>query len=107
VDFLRGASRSKGGKPIIAISSTAKSGKISRIVPVLDPGAGVVTSRGLVRYIVTEYGVAYLHGKSIRERAKALIEIAHPDFRADLWEYCEKTKWLKVPLAVQGAAVTR
>src|SRR6516164_2767038 len=105
VDFIRGASRSRGGKPIIAISSTAKGGKISRIVPVLDPGAGVVTSRGLVRYVVTEFGVAYLHGKSIRERAKALIEIAHPDFRAELWEYCEKTKWLQPP-ALQGAAVT-
>jgi acyl-CoA hydrolase len=81
VDFLRGASRSKGGKPIIAISSTAKHGTISRIVPMLYPGAGVVTSRGLVRYVVTEYGVAFLHGKSIRERAKSLIEIAHPDFR--------------------------
>jgi len=65
VDFLRGASRSKGGKPIIAISSTAKNGTISRIVPMLSPGAGVVTSRGLVRYVVTEHGVAYLHGKSI------------------------------------------
>jgi acyl-CoA hydrolase len=103
VDFIRGASRSKGGKPIIAISSTAKGGKISRIVPVLDPGAGVVTSRGLVRYIVTEFGVAYLHGKSIRERAKALIEIAHPDFRAELYEYCEKTKWY--PHAAQTAAM--
>ena len=106
VDFLRGASRANGGKPIIAISSTAKSGKISRIVPQLDPGAGVVTSRGLVRYIVTEYGVAYLHGKSIRERAKALIEIAHPDFRAELYEYCEKTKWLQNPHKAQ-TAVTR
>jgi len=103
VDFIRGASRSKGGKPIIAISSTAKQGTISRIVPMLDPGAGVVTSRGLVRYIVTEYGVAYLHGKSIRERAKALIEIAHPSFRAELYEYCEKTKWLQHPQAVQAA----
>ncbi len=103
VDFLRGASRAKGGKPIIAISSTAKQGKISRIVPMLDPGAGVVTSRGLVRYVVTEYGVAYLHGKSIRERAKSLIEIAHPDFRAGLHEYCEKTKWLGHPLAAQTA----
>jgi acyl-CoA hydrolase len=101
VDFLRGATRSKGGKPIIAIPSTAKQGKISRIVPVLDPGAGVVTSRGLVRYIVTEYGVAYLHGRSIRERAKALIDIAHPDFRAELYEYCEKTKWLQNPQAAQ------
>ena len=106
VDFLRGASRSKRGKPIIAISSTAKQGAISRIVPTLDPGAGVVTSRGLVRYIVTEYGIAYLHGKSIRERAKALIEIAHPDFRSELYEYCEKTKWLQHPQAAQNA-VTR
>ena len=97
VDFLRGASRSKGGKPIIAISSTAKSGKISRIVPMLSPGAGVVTSRGLIRYVVTEYGVAYLHGKTIRERAQALIEIAHPSFREELYEYCEKTKWLHRP----------
>ncbi len=97
VDFLRGASRSKGGKPIIAISSTAKNGAISRIVPMLDPGAGVVTSRGLVRYVVTEYGVAYLHGKCIRERAKALIEIAHPKFRDELYAYCEKTKWLQRP----------
>jgi len=101
VDFLRGASRSKGGKPIIAISSTAKNGTISRIVPMLAPGAGVVTSRGLIRYIVTEYGVAYLHGKSIRERAKALIEIAHPKFREELYEYCEKTKWLQHPQAVE------
>ena len=97
VDFLRGASRSKGGKPIIAISSTAKGGTISRIVPTLSPGAGVVTSRGLVRYVVTEHGVAYLHGKSIRERAKALIEIADPKFRNELYEYCEKTKWLQRP----------
>jgi 4-hydroxybutyrate CoA-transferase len=106
VDFLRGASRSKGGKPIIAISSTAKNGAISRICPMLSPGAGVVTSRGLVRYVVTEYGVAYLHGKSIRERAKALIEIAHPKFREELYEYCERTKWLQRPLAV-SATVTR
>jgi 4-hydroxybutyrate CoA-transferase len=104
VDFLRGASRSKGGKPIIAISSTAKKGKISRIVPMLDPGAGVVTSRGLVRYVVTEYGVAFLHGKTIRERAKSLIEIAHPDFRASLYEYCEKTKWAQVPHPARTAA---
>ena len=104
VDFLRGASRSKRGKPIIAISSTALGGTISRIVPVLAPGAGVVTSRGLVRYIATEYGVAYLHGKSIRERAKALIEIAHPNFRPGLWEYCEKTKWLQPPHPAESAA---
>ncbi|MBZ5678966.1 MAG: 4-hydroxybutyrate CoA-transferase [Acidobacteriia bacterium] len=97
VDFLRGASRAKGGKAIIAISSTAKNGTISRIAPMLSPGAGVVTSRGLIRYVVTEYGVAYLHGKSIRERAKSLIEIAHPKFRQELYEYCEKTKWLQHP----------
>ena len=103
VDFLLGSSRSKGGKPIIAISSTAKSGTLSRIVPVLDPGAGVVTSRGLIRYVVTEYGVAYLHGKSIRERAKALIEIAHPQFREELYAYCEKTKWLQRPIASEAA----
>src|SRR5436309_9386889 len=99
VDFLRGATRSKGGKPIIALPSTAKSGTISRITPMLSPGAGVVTSRGLIRYVVTEYGVAYLHGKSIRERAKALIEIAHPKFREELYDYCEHTKWLQRPLA--------
>jgi 4-hydroxybutyrate CoA-transferase len=97
VDFLRGASRSKGGKAIIAISATAKNGTISRIVPMLSPGAGVVTSRGLVHYVVTEFGVAYLHGKSIRERAKALIEIADPKFRHELYEYCETTKWLQRP----------
>lgn len=97
VDFIRGASRSKGGKPIIALSSTAKNGAISRIVPMLSPGAGVVTSRGLVRYVVTEFGVAFLHGKSIRERAQALIEIAHPKFREELYTYCEQTKWLQRP----------
>jgi 4-hydroxybutyrate CoA-transferase len=95
VDFLRGASHSKHGKPIIALPSTAKGGTVSRIVPMLSPGAGVVTSRGLIRYVVTEYGVAYLYGKSIRERAKALIEIAHPKFREELFEYCEQTKWLR------------
>jgi 4-hydroxybutyrate CoA-transferase len=97
VDFVRGASQSKGGKPIIALPSTARSGEVSRIVPTLTPGAGVVTTRGLVQYIVTEYGVAYLHGKTIRERAKALIEISHPKFRDELYAYCEKTKWLNHP----------
>jgi acyl-CoA hydrolase len=104
VDFLRGASRSKGGKPIIALSSTAKNGTISRITPMLAPGAGVVTSRGLIRYVVTEYGVAYLHGKSIRERAQALIEIAHPKFRDELYEYCEHTKWLQRPQVKEPVA---
>jgi acyl-CoA hydrolase len=103
VDFIRGASRSKGGKPIIAISSTAKNGAISRIVPMLSPGAGVVTSRGLIRYVVTEHGVAYLHGKTIRERAQALIDIAHPKFREELYQYCEKTKWLQRPMVAAGS----
>jgi len=81
VDFVRGAARAKDGKPIIALPSTAEDGTVSRIVPTLKPGAGVVTSRGDVRYVVTEHGVAYLHGKTIRERATALIQIAHPRFR--------------------------
>ncbi len=84
VDFIRGAARSKGGKPIIALPSTAKGGTISRIVATLKPGAGVTTTRNDVHYVVTEYGVAYLHGKTIRQRVQALINIAHPDFRADL-----------------------
>jgi acyl-CoA hydrolase len=95
VDFIRGATRSKGGKPIIALPSTAKKDTISRIVPMLNPGAGVVTSRGAVHYIVTEFGVAYLHGRSIRQRAEALIQIAHPKFRNELYEYCEHTRWLQ------------
>ena len=81
VDFTRGASRSKGGKPIIALPSTAENETISRIVPVLKAGAGVVTSRGDVHYVVTEFGAAYLHGKTMRERALALISVAHPKFR--------------------------
>ncbi len=97
VDFIRGASRCKNGKPIIAIPATAKSGTISRIVPMLDPGAGVVTSRGAVHYVATEFGVAYLHGRTIRQRAEALIEVAHPKFRDELYTYCEKTRWLQRP----------
>lgn len=87
LDFIYGASRSKGGVPIIALPSTVtmKDGKVmSKIVHLLKHGAGVVTSRNHVRYIVTEYGVAELYGKTIRERAKALIGIAHPDFREEL-----------------------
>lgn len=90
VDFIRGAARSRGGKPIIALPSTAKDGTISRIVPFLDQGAGVVTSRGDVHYIVTEHGVAYLHGRNIRQRAEALINIAHPDFRDELLGFCKE-----------------
>ena len=81
VDFVRGAARSKGGRAIIALPSVVADGTISRIVPALKPGAGVVTSRGDVHYVVTEYGSAYLHGKTVRERAMALINVAHPRFR--------------------------
>jgi acyl-CoA hydrolase/RimJ/RimL family protein N-acetyltransferase len=84
VDFVRGAAKSRGGKAVIVFRSTAKEGSMSRILPVLDEGAGVVTSRGDVRYVVTEYGVADLWGKTIRERARALIDVAHPQFRAEL-----------------------
>jgi len=84
VDFVRGSAMSRGGKPIIALPSTAKEGTFSRIVPYLKPGAGVVTSRADVHYVVTEYGVAYLHGKNLRERSKILISIAHPNFREEL-----------------------
>ena len=84
MDFMRGAALSPGGKPIIALPSTAKAGTVSRIVPTLQPGAGVVTSRAHVHYIVTEHGVAYLHGRSLRERAEALIAIADPAFREEL-----------------------
>jgi 4-hydroxybutyrate CoA-transferase len=84
VDFLRGAARSKGGLPIITLPSTAKDGTLSRIVPYLRQGAGVVTSRGDVHYVITEHGVAYLHGKNLRQRAEALIRIADPKFREEL-----------------------
>lgn len=84
IDFIRGAARSKGGLPIIACLSTAMGGKVSRIVPMLNEGAGVVTTRNDVHYVVTEYGVANLYGKSIRERAKALIGISAPQFREEL-----------------------
>jgi len=84
VDFIRGAAHSKKGLPIIALPSTAKKGEISRIVPFLKRGAGVVTTRGDVMYVVTEYGVAYLHGKNLKERTEALINIVHPNFKDDL-----------------------
>jgi len=84
VDFIRGAARSKGGRSIIALPSTARKGTVSRIVPTLTEGAGVVTTRGDVHTVVTEQGIAELKGRTIRERALALISIAHPDFRAEL-----------------------
>jgi len=92
VDFIRGAAQSKGGRPIIALPSSAKNDTISKIVPTLQIGAGVVTTRADVHYVVTEYGVAYLHGKNLKERAKALIEIAHPNFRPQLEEAAKKRK---------------
>jgi RimJ/RimL family protein N-acetyltransferase len=103
VDFNRGAARARGGKAIIALPSTAKDGTISRIVTRLTPGAGVVTTRADVHYIVTEYGVAYVHGKSIQERALALISVAHPDFRAQLLREAIEAKYLSASMAdVEG-----
>lgn len=84
VDFVRGANLSKGGRAIMAMPSTTGKGRISKIVPFLDPGSAVTTSRNDVNYVVTEYGIAQLRGKSLRQRAEALIDIAHPDFRAEL-----------------------
>jgi acyl-CoA hydrolase len=84
MDFMRGAALSPGGRPIIALPSTAAGGTVSRIVPALKPGAGVVTTRGHVHWVVTEYGAVNLFGRTLRQRAEALISIAHPDFRAEL-----------------------
>jgi 4-hydroxybutyrate CoA-transferase len=84
MDFIRGAALSEGGKAIIALPSTARNGQLSRIVSTLKPGAGVVTTRGHVQYVATEYGVVDLHGLNLKKRAEALISIAHPDFRAEL-----------------------
>lgn len=90
VDFVRGAARAKGGKAIIAMPSTAGHGKVSKICANLDSGAAVTTSRNDIDYVVTEYGIAALKGKTLRQRATALIKIAHPDFKADLVEEFEK-----------------
>ena len=90
VDFVRAANRSRGGKAFIVLPSTAKDGSISRIVPMLTPGTHATTSKNDVNYVVTEYGVAQLRGKSARQRAEALIAIAHPDFRASLREAANK-----------------
>ncbi|MHC4741223.1 MAG: GNAT family N-acetyltransferase [Planctomycetota bacterium] len=94
VDFIRGAARSRGGKAIIAMPSTARDGEVSRIVPHLTEGAGVVTTRGDVHYVVTEYGIAYLHGKSIRERVLDLINIAHPKFRKELMQAAKANNYI-------------
>lgn len=96
LDFIRGASKSKGGKPIIAIPSTAKNGTISKIVPFLSQGAGVTTTRGDVHYVVTEYGIAELYGKTLIQRARALIDIAHPDFREELDRFISERYFMKV-----------
>jgi acyl-CoA hydrolase len=94
VDFIRGAARSRGGKAIIAMPSTAKDGQVSRIVSHLTEGAGVVTTRGDVHYVVTEFGIAYLHGKSIRQRVLSLVNIAHPKFRNDLIQAAKAQQYI-------------
>ncbi|MDD7986453.1 GNAT family N-acetyltransferase [Lentisphaera marina] len=94
VDFIRGAGMSKGGKPVIALPSTAQGGEVSRIVPVLSAGSGVVTSRGDVHYVVTEYGIATLRGRSVRERALELIQVAHPKFRDELLAQIREHYWV-------------
>lgn len=94
LDFIRGAARSEGGKPIIALPSTTRDGKISKIVSKLNVGAGVVTTRADVHFVVTEYGAVDLYGKTIRERVKLLIDIAHPDFREDLYNYALQNKFI-------------
>jgi acyl-CoA hydrolase len=95
LDFIRGAARSRGGVPIIALPSMACREAISRIVPVLEPGAGVVTSRADVHYVVTEHGIAYLHGKTLRERAEALIGIADPRFQQELEDFAIRAHYLE------------
>lgn len=103
MDFIRGAALSRGGKPIIALPSTASKGTISRIVPTLKPGAGVVTTRGHVHWVVTEYGAVNLHGLSLRKRADALISIAHPDFRAELRHAIKDAKVFHMTVPVSGS----
>lgn len=93
VDFIRGATRAKNGMAIIALPSTAKGGTISRISATLNTGSGVVTSRADVHYVVTEFGIAQLYGKTLKERARALISIAHPDFSAQIEADCKNYAW--------------
>ena len=104
-DFIRGTALAPQGKPIIAIPSTAKKGTVSRIVLHLTEGAGVVTTRGDVHYIATEYGVAYLHGKSLRERAVSLINIAHPKFRDELMAEAKAHKYIFEDQVISSEAV--
>jgi 4-hydroxybutyrate CoA-transferase len=93
IPFVIGAAMSNGGRSITVIPSTAQGGKVSRIVPLLETGTAVTTLRNLASYVVTEYGIASLWGKSIRQRAMELIAIAHPDFRAELREEAQRMFW--------------
>ncbi len=95
LDFIRGAARSKYGKPIIALPSTAKNGTDLAHRASIGARSRGADGRGDVHYVVTEYGIAYLHGRTIRQRAESLIEIAHPKFRAELYEYCEQQRWFQ------------
>ncbi|MFP5212794.1 MAG: acetyl-CoA hydrolase/transferase family protein, partial [Acidobacteriota bacterium] len=104
IDFMRGARYSRKGKAVIVLASTTLDGAKSRIVPTLSEGAGVVTTRGGAHYVVTEYGVADLHGKSIRERALALIGIAHPDFREELMREAAQLRYLQQNLVRSNTA---
>ena len=97
MDFIRGSALSRGGKPIIALPSTAAGGRVSRIVPALREGAGVVTTRGHVHWVVTEYGAVNLFGLSLRQRGEALISLAHPDFRAELARALAATRHFVIP----------
>jgi acyl-CoA hydrolase len=99
MDFIRGASLSRGGKAIIALPSTARGGTVSRIVCTLKPGAGVVTTRGHVHWVVTEFGAVDLHGLSLRQRGERLISIAHPDFRSELWGELKQQRHFSAPLS--------
>lgn len=98
MDFIRGAALSRGGKPVIALPSTACDGRVSRIASRLNPGAGVVTTRGHVHWVVTEYGAVNLHGLTLRQRGEALISIAHPDFRAELSREFAEIRHFPAPL---------
>lgn len=105
VDFIRGAARSYGGKPIIALPSTAKGGTVSRIVPILNEGAGIVTTRADVHYVITEFGVADLYGRNVRERTLALVSIAHPDFRNELLAAAKARRFVyaeQIPFPAEG-----
>jgi acetyl-CoA hydrolase len=94
VEFMRGAARAEGGKPILAMPSTAKRGTVSRIVAELAPGSGVTTSRADVHWVVTEHGAVDLHGKTVRERARALASVAHPKFADGLLAAARERRWI-------------